>query len=500
MVVRIYNVSTKLLDGLYSSSVTSTLIEEIKKKKNEQLNLNSLVLHPHMIPLIDLERVDYSGTDGDHLLSESLSKTSACALNDCSSGKQISLNSCPSQITDYIDKEPVAKDLSGAIQITTDDTTKQSTNDKITSNGLSEDNNYIPMFREDFSTIGLQKQRAIIVQPGTQIFLNKYEDEPLQSNNIQKSTTRSDTNILPDHAVGLVGKQAPQETLTPRGKTGIEHHNHLPTPELSYPQSALEQKVMDIKPDAAQDHSCELFEKNDYEQSPQKTLPPGRKDIERHNHLPTPELSYPQGALKQKYMDKKLDAAQDHSFGLVGKQPNVGITSGIAATQVKENTFGNQHLYIPETSPQQSVYDVKRKSDKEHRGEGQTYIQGGSQPAIIESQSSGIFEKNEAALATKRAMQKSALQNSARGPVDNTVELDYPFHHWDGNHSVKVSIPLTSDHHRNVILLPSGSRTADAILTNLTELQNLTAEIVLPQRDHDQERRERQKQVYEEPE
>jgi hypothetical protein len=51
-----------------------------------------------------------------------------------------------------------------------------------------------------------------------------------------------------------------------------------------------------------------------------------------------------------------------------------------------------------------------------------------------------------------------------------TLEVDYTFQRWSGDHSVKVTIPAQALREGNMTLLPSDARAADALSRNLGSL------------------------------
>lgn len=82
-----------------------------------------------------------------------------------------------------------------------------------------------------------------------------------------------------------------------------------------------------------------------------------------------------------------------------------------------------------------------------------------------------------------------------------TLEVDYSFQRWSGDHSVKVTIPAQALREGNMTLLPSDARAADALSRNLGTLAGHSPELLQPRQERDeQQKREQQPQQDEEQE
>lgn len=74
-----------------------------------------------------------------------------------------------------------------------------------------------------------------------------------------------------------------------------------------------------------------------------------------------------------------------------------------------------------------------------------------------------------------------------------TLEVDYSFQRWSGDHSVKVTIPAQALREGNMTLLPSDARAADALSRNLGMLAGHSPELLQPRQERDeQQKREQQ--------
>lgn len=85
-------------------------------------------------------------------------------------------------------------------------------------------------------------------------------------------------------------------------------------------------------------------------------------------------------------------------------------------------------------------------------------------------------------------------------PIKNkSLNLDYPFLRWSGEHSVKVSIPMEQNPSRYLRLLPSDQRSAEVLARQVSQLSGFTTELLNPRRE-DEEHEKRDTQYKEEEE
>ena len=78
------------------------------------------------------------------------------------------------------------------------------------------------------------------------------------------------------------------------------------------------------------------------------------------------------------------------------------------------------------------------------------------------------------------------------GKENKMLEVNYQFQRWSGNHSVRVSLQTDVHRKRNITLLPSDIRTADALNQNKNNLQDFNTDIQWSLQDEEQEQRHRQ--------
>ncbi|RAU35158.1 hypothetical protein [Enterobacter sp. RIT418] len=97
--------------------------------------------------------------------------------------------------------------------------------------------------------------------------------------------------------------------------------------------------------------------------------------------------------------------------------------------------------------------------------------------------------------------QVNAATSAPSAKEAQTLEVDYSFQRWSGDHSVKVTIPAQALREGNMTLLPSDARAADALSRNLGTLAGHSPELLQPRQERDeQQKREQQPQQDEEQE
>lgn len=111
--------------------------------------------------------------------------------------------------------------------------------------------------------------------------------------------------------------------------------------------------------------------------------------------------------------------------------------------------------------------------------------------------------QNRAVPATLQQLkgQVNAATAAPSAKEAQTLEVDYSFQRWSGDHSVKVTIPAQALREGNMTLQPSDARAADALSRNLGTLAGHSPELLQPRQERDeQQKREQQPQQDEEQE
>lgn len=111
-------------------------------------------------------------------------------------------------------------------------------------------------------------------------------------------------------------------------------------------------------------------------------------------------------------------------------------------------------------------------------------------------------QENQRPLAS--AMLQKTMQ-SASAPAGNkhdganrSLDIDYPFQRWAGDHSVKISIPTEARREVNITLLPSDTRAAEVLSRQMAHLSGHTAELLQPEQDSEERERRQQQDIQDE--
>lgn len=111
--------------------------------------------------------------------------------------------------------------------------------------------------------------------------------------------------------------------------------------------------------------------------------------------------------------------------------------------------------------------------------QGETTAQSQNSPATLQqfkAQASGVKGRNEG----------------------QTLEVNFQFQRWSGDHSVKISVPTEARREGNVTLLPSDARAADVLQRNMGHLTGLNPDLLRPQQERDEQQQQRRQQQQQE--
>ncbi len=146
-------------------------------------------------------------------------------------------------------------------------------------------------------------------------------------------------------------------------------------------------------------------------------------------------------------------------------------------------------------STSESGRQPRQKLPKDDAGELRALSQGDKQANSILPPQGEITTQGKSVPATLQQLKAQALRvgNEVKPVSENqTLEVDFQFQRWSGDHSVKVSIPTEARREGNVTLLPSDVRAADALLRNMGSLTSLTPELLRSQKERDEQQQQRQ--------
>lgn len=133
---------------------------------------------------------------------------------------------------------------------------------------------------------------------------------------------------------------------------------------------------------------------------------------------------------------------------------------------------------------------------KEDSGEARPLWQGAKQSENVVPKQGEVAAQSRNSPATLQQLKNQAgLASGVKGGnEDQTLEVNYQFQRWSGDHSVRISVPTEARREGNVTLLPSDARAADVLLRNMGHLTGLSPDLLRPQQERDEQRRQQQQQ------
>lgn len=228
----------------------------------------------------------------------------------------------------------------------------------------------------------------------------------------------------------------------------------------------------------------------------------------------------------------QLDRSDDGMRGKASAQrepssikPSMGgekTATAIASTKDSDSSvrtaLNQAATLIPATQPDASAIsstallqssilnESAKKGNAQHKdelSEAKPVLVSGKMPDFSSTVESQRQVQNKNVPATLQHLKGQVSTPSAAPSLKEaqTVEVDYTFGRWSGDHSVKVSIPAQALREGNMTLLPSDTRAADVLSRNLNNLTGHSPELLQPRQDRDeQQKREQQPQQDEEQE
>lgn len=137
---------------------------------------------------------------------------------------------------------------------------------------------------------------------------------------------------------------------------------------------------------------------------------------------------------------------------------------------------------------------------KEDSGEARPLWQGAKQPENVVPKQGEVAAQSRNSPATLQQLKNQAgLASGEKGGNEGqTLEVNYQFQRWSGDHSVRISVPTEARREGNVTLLPSDARAADVLLRNMGQLTGLSPDLLRPQQERDEQQQRRQQQQQDE--
>lgn len=133
---------------------------------------------------------------------------------------------------------------------------------------------------------------------------------------------------------------------------------------------------------------------------------------------------------------------------------------------------------------------------KDDSGEVRPLWQGAKQPEIVVPKpGETAVQSRNSPTTLKQLKTQAGLGSAVKGANEGqTLEVNYQFQRWSGDHSVRISVPTEARREGNVTLLPSDARAADVLLRNLGHLAGLSPDLLRPQQERDEQQQQRRQQ------
>ena len=133
---------------------------------------------------------------------------------------------------------------------------------------------------------------------------------------------------------------------------------------------------------------------------------------------------------------------------------------------------------------------------KEDSGEARPFWQGAKQPEnVVPKQGETAAQSRNSPATLQQLKNQAGLASGVKGGnKGQTLEVNYQFQRWSGDHSVRISVPIEARREGNVTLLPSDARAADVLLRNMGHLTGLSPDLLRPQQERDEQQQQRRQQ------
>lgn len=178
-----------------------------------------------------------------------------------------------------------------------------------------------------------------------------------------------------------------------------------------------------------------------------------------------------------------VDAATKLHQSTTAQHPQAAavVNPGIVTTSAPEAEAGRQE---------------KPFRIKEDSGEARPLWQGAKQPEnVVPKQGETAAQSRNSPATLQQLKTQAGLGSGVKGEnKGQTLEVNYQFQRWSGDHSVRISVPTEARREGNVTLLPSDARAADVLLRNMGHLTGLSPDLLRPQQERDEQQQQRRQQ------
>jgi len=188
---------------------------------------------------------------------------------------------------------------------------------------------------------------------------------------------------------------------------------------------------------------------------------------------------------------KPMPAVNTHINTAAKTQQPVAVQQALVAPAA--------NLVTVNISAPQAQIERRQQRSRDDTGEVRPTFQGTKPPEIVLPQpqqgENTAQSKNVPTTLQQLKTQASAVATAVKpGSESQTLEVDYQFQRWSGDHSVRISVPTEARREGNITLLPSDARAADVLQRNMGHLTGLTPDLLRPQQERDEQQQQRRQQ------
>ncbi|WP_261641788.1 hypothetical protein [Erwinia mallotivora] len=359
-------------------------------------------------------------------------------------------------------------------------------------------------------------------------FDNASGEDSLTENINKKIKQHKDAQLaeLPGGLINLVMQQKDENSLTSGGQLSVENNDHQPT---SYSNKNFEQffSSSTAHTGLSDNNKTQLFQ-SDTDIVNQQL--PDKMAAKAVNNTKAADLLVGNGANKAKSADllvgngvnKAKSADLFAGNGLNNIKPadarmESSIDNSPTTHLVAESERGRSDINrtLPTGTALSESAILTRVADKEKPSQVPLAERKSSlfqdSDALMQQQQGGLLKREavnegqpsnaaEHSRSNSAAMLQSKMRaQAAESPTSSrSLDLDYKFQQWSGQHSVKVSVSGEAVRDGNMTLLPSGTRAADALTSQFAQLTSHTPKLLEPRRDGDEQKQRQQEHAQDE--
>lgn len=142
----------------------------------------------------------------------------------------------------------------------------------------------------------------------------------------------------------------------------------------------------------------------------------------------------------------------------------------------------------------------KQLCTKDEFNEARPFLQGTKQgESVLPKQGETAAQSKDSPATLQQRKAQASLASAVRSENQSqTLEVNYQFQRWSGDHSVRISVPTEARRGGYVVLLPSDARAADVLQRNMALLTGLNPDLLRPQQERDEQQQRRQQQQQDE--